>query len=162
MWINYWNKCVLVPRVPTISMCKCARPVAIDNAMASMTFVSTVRIVRKSKSEPFSWKSVTNHNCVHVPLSEMKNSYELIVISIIIISKIVLRQIMWLINFDWFLHSLLYDRQIINSNQIGFKLIAIVCLYLCYQLQWIREYFRGATWPFDRFQLRGTMSTLRD
>lgn len=34
-----------------------------------MPFVSTVRAVRKSNSEPFSWKSVTSHNCVQVPLS---------------------------------------------------------------------------------------------
>lgn len=58
------------PLVPTISMCKWANPVAIDSVIASITFVSTVRIVKKSNNEPFSWKSVTSHNCVHVPLSE--------------------------------------------------------------------------------------------
>lgn len=55
--------------MPTISICKCAKPVAIDKAITSMPFVSTVRAVRKSNSEPFSWKSVTSHNCVQVPLS---------------------------------------------------------------------------------------------
>lgn len=68
-----------LPLVPTMSICKCAKPVAIDSAMASMTLVSTVFIVRKSNNEPFSWKSVTSHNCVQVPLSVQKiNSNHLV------------------------------------------------------------------------------------
>ena len=78
-FLSVWklpNRSVLclknLPWVPMIGICKWARPVAMEDVIEIACVGVIVLLDKKSNKEPFSWKSVTNHNWVHVPISENK------------------------------------------------------------------------------------------